>query len=35
MKNKSIPFIPRTPLEAELVRLAARGQHLSERDFVR
>lgn len=35
MKNKSIPFIPRTPLEAELVRLAARGRRLSERDFVR
>lgn len=35
MKNQSIPFIPRTPQEAEVVRLAARGRRLSERDFIR
>ncbi len=35
MTNKAMRFVPRTPLEAELVRLAARGRRLSVEDFIR
>ncbi len=35
MTNKSMRFVPRTPLEAEVVRLAARGRRLSVEDFIR
>lgn len=33
--NDPIVFAPRTPREADLVRLAARGRHLSVSEFVR
>lgn len=35
MKNESMRFLPRTPLEAEVVRLAARGRCLSVENFIR
>lgn len=35
MTSKSLRFVPRTPREAEVVRLAARSRRLSVDDFIR
>ena len=35
MNHDTMRFMPRAPLEAELVRLAARGRRLSVGDFIR